>query len=166
MAVINVHERRLPASAAEAGVLLDGLAGSGDRLWPKEKWPAMRFDRPLSVGAIGGHGPIRYTVEEYQPGQRIRFRFTGPRGLDGFHEFTVTEADDGSLVRHLLAARPRGPMRLSWPLVFRGLHDACVEDCLDNAERALTGTVRAPTRWSGRVRLLRAVTGRTVARRR
>ena len=40
-----------------AGRLLDGLSAADDRLWPKDRWPAMRFDRPLKVGARGGHGP-------------------------------------------------------------------------------------------------------------
>ncbi|UNO43730.1 DUF2867 domain-containing protein [Streptomyces sp. MST-110588] len=38
----------------------------------------MRFDRPLGVGAYGGHGPVRYRVSAYDPGRRIRFDFTSP----------------------------------------------------------------------------------------
>jgi hypothetical protein len=55
----NVHERDLAAAPSEAGALIDGLAGEHDRLWPSERWPAMRLDRPLAVGASGGHGRIR-----------------------------------------------------------------------------------------------------------
>ncbi len=158
MAVVNIHSRELPATAGEVGALIDSLAGDGDRLWPQDRWPPMRFDRPLGVGAVGGHGPVRYTVEEYQPGLWIRFRFSGPRGFDGFHEFTVHRGGNGSAeLRHLLAIHARGPARLTWPLIFRRMHDACLEDCLDRAERAVTGTVRGPARWSPVVRVLRAV---------
>lgn len=73
MIVRNIHERRLRASAAEVGALLDSLASSSVRVWPRDTWPAMRFDRPLAPGASGGHGPIRYTVEVYEPGRSIRF---------------------------------------------------------------------------------------------
>jgi hypothetical protein len=60
----------------------------------------MRFDRPLAVGAIGGHGPIRYVVEAYDPGAMIRFRFTRPAGFDGVHGFTVVTRDEGVVLRH------------------------------------------------------------------
>jgi len=79
MNVRNVHERVLDVPACDLAVLLDGLASPDDALWPRHLWPAMKFDRPLQVGAVGGHGPIRYTVEAYEPGRRIRFRFTAPR---------------------------------------------------------------------------------------
>jgi hypothetical protein len=79
MQVANIHECRLEAGLPEAGILLNSRASDEDRIWPCEHWPAMRFDRPLSVGASGGHGPIGYRIVEYQPGQRVRFRFTGPR---------------------------------------------------------------------------------------
>lgn len=34
MGVCNVHERVLPVPRAEVGLLLDGLSGATDRLWP------------------------------------------------------------------------------------------------------------------------------------
>ncbi|RDI49140.1 SRPBCC family protein [Nocardia mexicana] len=165
MAVVNIHSRQLPVAEDEVGGLIDSLAGVDDRLWPQDSWPPMRFDRPLGVGAVGGHGPVRYTVEGYQPGRWIRFRFTGPRGFDGFHEFTVHPGGDGTAeLRHLLAMRARGPARFTWPLVFRRMHDACLEDSLDRAEREVTGTVRTPARWSPLVRALRAGIERFAAR--
>jgi hypothetical protein len=49
----------------------------------------------------------------------------------------------------------RGPAMVTWPLIFRPLHDALVEDSLDTAARALGESV--PVReWPLRVRLLRA----------
>lgn len=155
MGVYNLHQRRLPATPEQVGELLDGLAGRDDRLWP-DRWPALSLDRPLTVGASGGHGPVRYTVEGYLPGRWVRFRFRAPRGFDGFHEFTVLpDPSGGAVLRHLLAMRARGPALLTWPLVFRPLHDALLEDALDRAERELTGTVLAPARWGVYTRVLR-----------
>jgi hypothetical protein len=155
MAVLNIHERRLTSSPEALGALIDGLAGEQDGLWPRQAWPPMRFDRPLAVGARGGHGPVRYTVTGYVPGCWIRFGFTGPRGFRGFHEFAVSQAGDGAVLGHTLAMHLRGPARLSWPLVFRPLHDALAEDSLDCAEQTITGQVGQPARWSLYVRLLR-----------
>jgi len=155
--VENVHERRLDATPEEVGALLDGLASPGDRLWPADRWPPMRLDRPLGPGARGGHGPVRYAVETYQPGRRVAFRFADDLGLDGSHAFEVAAAPGGGAVlRHVLTGRTRGAVRLTWPLAVRWLHDAVVEDALDRAEAAVSGTVRAPARWSPWVRVLRA----------
>ncbi|GHC57537.1 SRPBCC family protein [Streptomyces flavofungini] len=161
MAVLNVHERLLPVEPGAVGGLIDALATPDDPLWPTADWPPMKLDRGLAPGSRGGHGPVRYTVAAYAPQQWVRFAFTGPRGFDGFHEFTVHPLDDGSgqtVLRHTLTMRARGPARLTWPLAFRAFHDACLEDSLDRAERALTGTVRRPARWSPYVRLLRRLT--------
>lgn len=159
MAVFNVHERRLPVKPEELAPLIDGLSGRGDRLWPAERaqWPAMALDQPLAIGAKGGHGPVRYSVIGYAPGQWVRFGFTAPRGFEGFHEYTVHHDPDGegAILRHTLAMCARGTARLSWPLAFRWFHDAVIEDSLDRAERASTGTVARPKRWSAYVRLLR-----------
>ncbi|WP_249999366.1 SRPBCC family protein [Actinoplanes sp. M2I2] len=151
-----MHERRLRQSAATAGSLIDSLAGPADALWPSDRWPAMRFDRPLGVGARGGHGPIRYWIEEYEPGARIRFRFTAPAGFDGFHEYeAVPLKDEGCLFRHSMVMETRWPATLTYPLVFRHLHDALIEDSLDKAaDRTGTFTER-PQLWNRRVRLLR-----------
>ncbi|MFD7028539.1 SRPBCC family protein [Streptomyces sp. NPDC059917] len=159
MAVYNVHERLLTTGAKEVGALIDSLsAGAADGLWPHANWPAMEFDRPLAVGATGGHGPVRYTVTAYVPGTWVRFAFSGPRGFDGFHEFTALPVDgERTMLRHTLAMGVSGPARLTWPLAYRWMHDACLEDALDRAESARTGTVARPARWSPYVRLLRAL---------
>lgn len=155
MTVRNVHERLLRAPANEVGALLDGLAGPSDRLWPRDRWPAMRLDRPLQVGAAGGHGPIRYYVEAWEPGRWVRFRFTRPKGFLGTHEFAVESREEGALLRHTLEMEVTGAARLTWPLVFRPLHDALIEDALDRAARAADRPPDPPARWSLRVRLLR-----------
>jgi hypothetical protein len=163
--VRNVHERVLPGTAAEAGALLDTLASRSDALWPGDRWPAMRFDKPLGVGASGGHGPVRYVVDRYEPGRLVRFRFTSPRGFHGTHSLVVLESSGSSAVlRHELTMTTRGCARLSWPLVFRPLHDALIEDALDRASAAL-GQASAPRAWSVRVRVLRWILRRIGARR-
>lgn len=159
MRVRNLHQRHIATTPEQVGALIDGLASPDDAFWPAA-WPPLRLDRPLGVDAAGGHGPVRYTVTAYTPGRRVRFRFTAPRGFDGFHEFTVEPADGGTVLRHLLVIRAHGPALLTWPLVFGPLHDALLEDGLDRAERTLTGTVRTPARWSPYVRLLRAAVAR------
>lgn len=159
--VTNTHERVLAAPPAVVGQLLDSLAGSNDRLWPGRRWPAMRFDRPLSVGAQGGHGPIRYHVEAYTPGSAIRFRFELPSGFHGYHEFVVTATcTDGTLLRHSLVMQTSGIARVTWPLLFRPLHDALIEDSLDQAQQILGGPPQQPRRWSRRVLVLRAIARR------
>ncbi|MEU0005774.1 SRPBCC family protein [Streptomyces sp. NPDC006314] len=156
MGVYNVHERLLPANQSEVGALIDTLASGTDKLWPKGGWPTMRLDRPLEVGAVGGHGPVRYTVAAYVPSQWVRFTFHGPRGFHGFHEYATFAVDqEHTLLRHTLAMDAHGPARLTWPLILRPFHDACLEDSLDRAELACTGTVARPAHWSRYVRLLR-----------
>ena len=61
--ILNVHERELPASAGDVGRLLDQVGSVDDPLWPAPTWPPVRFDRPLAVGADGGHGPIPGVAE-------------------------------------------------------------------------------------------------------
>ena len=157
MTVLNVHERRLAASAAEVGALLDTLATPQDRLWPRGFWPAMRFDGPLAPGASGGHGPIRYAVEAMEPGRAVRFRFLVPRGFDGWHALEIVpDGERASILRHTLAMTPRGTARLVWPLAIRPLHDALLEDALARAEAAV-GQTPTVVPWSSWVRLLRFV---------
>ncbi|MEU6878771.1 SRPBCC family protein [Streptomyces sp. NPDC046712] len=159
MGVYNVHERLLAAKKSEVGALIDTVsAGAADRLWPGAAWPSMALDRGLTVGSAGGHGPIRYTVAAYVPGTWVRFTFTEPRGFQGFHEFAVLPVDEEhTLLRHTLAMRPRGLARVMWPLAFRWLHDALLEDSLDRAELEVMGTIARRARWTPYVRFLRAL---------
>jgi len=157
MRVCNVHEREYPLPLKAVGALIDSLASSDDRLWPVSKWPPMRFDRPLAVGAAGGHGPIGYTVEEYHPGKSIRFRFTAPCGFNGTHRFEVEERQGKTILRHVIEMRAMGPALLSWPLAIRSLHNAAIEDCFDRATVSLGIGLPHPARWPIYVQLLRAV---------
>lgn len=157
MHVINIHERKLQASVAEAGALLDGLASPEDRLWPSAAWPRMKLDRPLGIGARGGHGPIRYVVETHDRGRSVRFRFTAPEGFEGGHGFDLRKDEVAcSTLRHVLEMRVSCRARLSWPLIYRPLHDALIEDALDCAQTSL-GEAHPTASWSTYVRLLRWV---------
>jgi hypothetical protein len=155
--ILDVHQRYLPTGAEQAGALLDGLAGPGDRLWPADRWPPLRLDRPLAVGATGGHGPIPYHVQEYLPGRRVVFRFSPRFGVQGTHRLEVRHRQGLVELCHVLEGHSHGRMVLAWPLVWQPLHDALVDDLLDRAELVLTGAVARPARWSPRVRLLRRV---------
>ena len=160
MRVHNVHQRSIADPANQVGALLDTLASSADRLWPHERWPPMKLDRPLGVDAAGGHGPIRYAVEAYEPGQRVVFRFTGPVGFDGTHRYEVEPRGDDSLLRHVIEMRIHGPALLTWPMIFRPLHDALMEDSLVKAEAALVEEDTTGPGWSWYVRGLRWGFGR------
>ncbi|MFD9908682.1 DUF2867 domain-containing protein [Streptomyces sp. NPDC059063] len=151
--VRNVHERVIPVPADVVGALIDRLSAPDDPLFPTPAWPAMTLDRPLGVGATGGHGPVRYRVAAYEPGRRVRFDFTDPGG--GFHELTVEPLGERRCrVRHVLVTEPKGRERLLWPTVIRPVHDTMVEELFDNVERAATGDCASPVRWTPRVRLL------------
>jgi len=150
LAVLNIHERTIPGSADAVGRMIDTLGSAGDGIWPQERWPALKLDRPLQVGAVGGHGPIRYRVESYEPGRRIRFRFLSPEGFVGTHGFDVEDAGEGATkLRHVIGMRTVGMAVLNWSLVIRPLHDALLEDALDKVEGAFrsVGPPRAWSRW-------------------
>ena len=99
---------------------------------------------------------MRYDVDEYTAGRSIRFRFTAPAGFDGTHGFVVEgEAGARARLRHVLDMKAGGPALVSWPLAFRPLHDALLEDLLDQAEISLGGRPTSPTKWSPYVRFLR-----------
>jgi hypothetical protein len=155
MAVIdNTHERLLPVPAAEVGRLLDRIGRPGDPLWPSPTWIPMRLDRPLTVGATGGHGPVRYHVSAYRPGRLVEFTFDPRIGLTGTHTFEViAHGDDACLLRHRLVATPDARMRLLWPALVGACHDTVLEHLLDNAEHAVTGTVTDPVRYPWQARL-------------
>lgn len=155
MDVLNIHERELHAGADVVGAVIDSIASEKDKLWPRSFWPALRLDRPLGVGAAGGHGPISYVVEEYRPGQIVKFRFTGPRGFDGHHWVEAIPMDERcTLLRHTIQMRIVGIALLSWPLVVRPLHDALMEDALALAQASL-GVTPVIEPWSWWVRALR-----------
>lgn len=155
MRVTNIHERRIARPPAEVGALLDTLASDADALWPRTNWPAMDFDRPLGVGADGGHGPVGYSVVEYVPGRRVKFRFSRPAGFNGHHWFEVIpDGNSATVLRHTIEMKAEGPALLTWPLAIRWLHDACVEDALAVGQASL-GIEPLVVPWSPWVKVLR-----------
>jgi len=155
MKVLNIHEREFEADYEQVAKLIDSLSSEDDLLWPNQCWPRMKFDRPLSVRAKGGHGPISYFVESYKPGQFIKFRFTSPKGFNGFHRFdAVKSANHFALLRHTIEMELKGSTLLTWPLVIRPLHDALIEDALSTAQ-AYLGMAPERRPWSQWVKIIR-----------
>jgi hypothetical protein len=163
MRVENIHQRELDAPAEKVGQLIDGLASANDLLWPTDRWPTMHFDRPLGVGASGGHGPIRYVVDSYLPGRSVQFRFVEPKGFVGVHRFEIEPATDGrATLRHVIEMQASGRTWLMWTLVIRPLHDALLEDALDRAQ-VFVGEPLPKRKWSVWVRFVRWIMRRRQA---
>lgn len=138
----NVHQRQLEPNPKN-NQLIDQLASSQDILWAHERWMPMHFDRPLQVGARGGHGSIGYDITEYTQGQQIRFRFTAPKGFEGWHELTLKN----NVMRHEINMVGHGKAIAIWFLI-RPIHDALVEDSLDKAQSWASGQLLKPRAWS------------------
>ncbi|MDH3245778.1 MAG: hypothetical protein OEM26_14255 [Saprospiraceae bacterium] len=157
MKVLNVHSRVIDKPAKEVATIFDHLATENDLVWPHRKWPPMRFREGVKVGAKGGHGPVRYTIEKFVPGKMIEFRFSRPRGFHGVHrlELTALNSDTSELV-HAIDMEIRGLGIITWHLIIRPLHDALLEDALDQAENHFVGSNKT-TPWDLWVRILRFV---------
>ncbi|MDP3894762.1 DUF2867 domain-containing protein [Nocardioides sp.] len=145
--VVNVHERHIAAAAAEVGALLDTWGSPGDQVWRSGLVEPAAFERGLTIGSRGGHGPIRYHVVEHTPGRSVRVEFEPDVGVHGHHGFEVRPVDGNAcLLRHELVGTPYGAVRLAWPLLIRPIHDGAVEDVLDHVERTVTGSAHRPHR--------------------
>lgn len=153
--VRNLHHRKLENDPRNAQ-LINQLASGDDVLWAHERWMPMKFDRPLQVGARGGHGSIRYDIESYTIGQGIRFRFTAPRGFDGWHGFTL---EPNGLIRHELICKVSGRAIWLW-LLIRPIHDAVIEDCFDKAQAFASAQTLKPRTWSLWVQFLHRISPR------
>lgn len=158
MQITNIHQRTIARPAAEVAELLLSLATDDDKVWPHEIWMPMKFDAALAVGVPGGHGPIKYTVDHYEPDEKISFRFTSPAWLEGYHQIVLDDAESGCLIRHELYARAGFAKYLIWLFVIRPLHNAVAEDCLTKVERSL-GLEPQIITWSWWVKALRKYRG-------
>jgi hypothetical protein len=162
----NVHERTLDAQPPAVGELMESLSSRDDRLWPHQRWPAMRLDHGLEAGSDGGHGPVRYVVDRHEPGELVAFAFTPAFPIAGGHRCEVLPAaDGGTLLRHTLEGKPQSWLRVGWPLCFRWLHDALIEDAFDRAEAQVGGFEWRPRALPRHVRALRWMAGRATRRR-
>jgi hypothetical protein len=160
MKINSWHEVEVAADPAQAGALLDSLSGQDDRLWPHENWMPMELDRPLGVGARGGHGPVRYSVIEYDPGRRVVFKFDDDgifKRVDGRHWYEIVSDGEGTgvVLRHVIEARGGFLFWLQWLMVVEPLHDALIRDAWDKARTNLGQPPDKPAKWSWWVRLLR-----------
>jgi len=163
MKIHNVHEREYSASVDDVAKLMASLGSREDRLWARDNWPPMILDAPLGAGAKGGHGPIRYHVSEYAPGRQVTFQFDDEglvREMNGHHRFEIEKRKDGTILRHVIDATCNLKMWLMWHLMVGPMHDAVLEEILDQAERTLGGEPEKQARWSLWVKLLRWRVGR------
>jgi hypothetical protein len=150
--VRNVHSRQIVANPKN-GQLIDQLSSSNDILWVHERWMPMEFPNGLHVGSSGGHGSIRYDIESYTKGQSITFRFTAPKGFDGWHRLSL---DTNNIMTHEIHCQAIGKAMVIWWLI-RPIHDAVVKDCLDKAQAFASARAVQPRQWSLWVRFLRVV---------
>jgi hypothetical protein len=156
MHVRNVHSRTYESGrVAQLERLLETLATPNDALWPIDNWPVMRFRGGRKAGASGGHGPIRYDVAIAEP-RRVWFEFTAPRGFEGGHGYEIRLRQEHAVLEHVLEMDTEGLAVVSWPLVFRPMHDALIEDSLDRADHWMGRPPRGNA-WSPYVRVLREV---------
>lgn len=164
MKVLNTHERSILGDAEQARQVFDSLGRSHDRLWPRKNWPALRLDAPKEHGGRGGHGPIHYRCLFHESGKRTVFEFEDAelsRGLCGTHFFELLIEEGTITARHVIDAEIRGPALFAWPLFIRPMHDALIEEALDNFEKSLTGNVKQRSVYSPYVRVLRFVIGKS-----
>jgi hypothetical protein len=150
----NVHERLFQGVPPErVEPLFAALGSPQDVLWPGGDWSPMVLDGPLAEGARGGHGNVRYTCRTYLPGRLVEFVFDSIHGrvVDGRHVFESIPRRAGTLVRHTLDLECGFTDWRELTTRVAPLHDAVLEQFLDNLEHALTGAVAQPHQWSRRV---------------
>ena len=156
MKVINIHKREIQQSKAEIAKLFRTLSTDNDLMLATDKWPPMKLDNGLSVGSKGGHGPIRYSVADYQPEKSITFQFD-LTGFNGFHRFSINELEPNKTeISHIIDMKTTGLATLKWALAIRWLHDAYIEDAFDKVENHFTAE-KKNSEWSLWVKLLRKI---------
>ena len=157
--IVNVHSRIIARPKDALLELFSKLATPADPIWPKEKWPALRFKEGLKIGANGGHGPIRYQVIAYEPSGMVSFRFQQPKGFEGVHQFEILEiSTNRTELRHTIDMQTTLKGTILWYVGIRWLHDALLEDALDKVENNLLQTNRR-TPWSLWVKIMRRILG-------
>ena len=148
MRVINIHKRIIHQPKEKISKIFDSLSTKNDKLWPGEDWPPMVFKKGLTEGAIGGHGPIRYSIQKYTPGRFIEFKFLQPDGFNGLHKFEITEIKkDKTELKHTINMVLSGKGILTWYIAIKWLHNALLEDCLDKVENFFL-TNKKRTNWN------------------
>lgn len=155
MKVLNIHKRTINQPKSKVAKLLETLSTVNDEIWPKEKWPKMKFKNGIRVGAKGGHGPIRYSVEKYNPNEIIQFRFLKPNGFIGIHKFEITElTDEETEIKHTINMYTKGRATFIWLLAIRPLHNALIKDGFNKLENSFS-KINKNTEWSLWVKVVR-----------
>jgi len=155
MKVLNIHTRVINQPKAVLDKLFKTLATKNDEIWPKETWPAMKFKDGLIQGARGGHGPIRYTIKQITPREKIVFEFTKPSGFNGIHKLEIASLDsEQTKIKHTIDVKTNFIASISWMLGIRWLHDALIEDAFDKIENQFSEE-KKKTDWNLWVRILR-----------
>ncbi|MEM7711988.1 MAG: hypothetical protein AAF349_00090 [Cyanobacteria bacterium P01_A01_bin.68] len=157
MKVLNVHKRIINQPKQKVVDLVSTLSKENDSIWLKNRWPKMKFQGGIQVGANGGHGPIRYSVEKYDPGEIIQFRFSKPSGFHGIHKFEISKIDYGkTAIIHTIEMKTVGKGTLFWALGIRSLHNALIEDAFDQLENHFLEHKKS-TPWNLWVQILRSL---------
>lgn len=156
MKVLNIHKRTLNQPKNKVTELLKTLSTQNDKIWPKENWPEMKFEDGIQVvGSKGGHGPIRYSVEKYNPSEIIQFRFSKPNEFNGIHKFEINELSGGKTeIKHTVDMNTEGKGTFIWAFAIRSLHNALIEDGFDKLENNFSDN-RKSTEWNVWVKFLR-----------
>lgn len=157
MKVVNIHSRIIHQPKEKVITLLSTLATKEDKIWPYEKWPAIRFKQGLQLGSSGGHGPIRYTITQFLPEEYIQFDFDSPKGFTGYHALKITSVTENTTeIKHILKMNTAGIDIFTWSLAIRWLHDALIEDAFDKIQNYFNKG-QQETKWTLWVRLWRSL---------
>lgn len=157
MKVLNIHSRIINAPKQQVVKLIQTLSSDQDVIWPKEHWPKMKFEGGIRIGAKGGHGPIRYSVEKFDPNEIIQFRFSRPLGFNGIHKFDIRAlSSTNTEVTHVIDMSTDFIASIKWLFAVKWLHNALIEDGLDNIENHFVEEKKS-TSWSFWVKFLRGV---------
>ncbi len=153
--MLNIHRRKINQPKVEVVNILRTLSTEDDLIWPKKHWPRIKFNDGMQVGAAGGHGPIRYSIEKCNLEGLVLFRFSKPLGFNGIHKFEIEAVDEyETMVTHTIDIHTEGKGTLQWLFAVKPLHNALIEDLLDNIENHFSETKKS-TQWSPWVKLLR-----------
>jgi hypothetical protein len=153
--VLNIHTRTINSPKQDVVNLLETLSSENDLVWPIENWPTMKFEGGIMVGAKGGHGPIRYSVEKYKPSSVIQFRFSRPLGFNGIHKFEIKAISNKQTeVTHFIDMKTDLRGTVIWLIGVKSLHNALVEDGLDKLENHFSDETKSQ-KWNLWVRILR-----------
>jgi len=154
--VLNIHKRIIYQPQSNIVELIKTLSRENDKVWPKEQWPRMKFNEPIKVGVVGGHGPIGYVVEQYDPDKIIQFRFLKPKGFYGIHKFEIESLNPSETqITHTIEMDTYGMGTLLWVFGVRSLHDALIEDAFDKIHNYFSDS-KKETAWSLWGRFLRS----------